>query len=38
MGDKNPKKGKKPKKTAILPTVPVDQPEPELIPKKRKPQ
>lgn len=37
MGDKNPKKGKKLKKTAVVPTAaPVEKPEPELISRKKK--
>lgn len=38
MGDKNPKKGKKPKKDkAVLPTAPAEKQEPELISRKKKP-
>lgn len=37
MGDKNPKKGKKPKKNAVTPTVSLlSSQEPELIIKKKK--
>jgi hypothetical protein len=38
MGDKNPKKMPKPKKTAVKPSAaPVVQAEPELIKKAKKP-
>lgn len=38
MGDKNPKKGKKLKKTAAAPIVDtVEKQEPELISRKKKP-
>lgn len=38
MGDKNPKKGKKPKRSVIAPAIlTVEKTEPELVQKKRKP-
>lgn len=37
MGDKNPKKGKKPKKNMKPNEIPVEKLEPELISKKKKP-
>ena len=38
MGDKNPKKGKKPKKDRNVPvTNPAEKQEPELISRKKKP-
>lgn len=37
MGDKNPKKGKKPKKTMKPNVTPVEKQEPEIILKKKKP-
>lgn len=39
MGDKNPKKGKKPKKSTTAPAItPMEMQEPELISKKKKTQ